>query len=110
MFEKFNINDLFLAHVVVFSPENSASCDSSYGYLTILKKSGESYIDLQNMTRVVTTTRDPMKTSYVIYKKEPLSNHYTQEGKKTTFTRKNAVNVGSQYYGALHDKQLCKAK
>ena len=54
MFERFNINDLYLAHVVVSSPESMGG----YGYLTILKKSGENYIDLQNMDRIFTETRN----------------------------------------------------
>lgn len=108
MFERFNINDLYLAHVVVSSPEGMGG----YGYLTILKKSGENYIDLQNMDRIVTETRNSNEISYVIYRKEPLSNHYTQSGnKKVSFTRKTAINVGSKYYGTLvESKSLCKAK
>lgn len=108
MFERFDINDLYLAHVVVAFPRNTGG----YGYLTILKKSGKNYIDLQNMNRIVTETSNPNEISYVIYRKEPLSNHYTQSGnKKVAFTRKTAISVGSQYYGTLCEyKALSKSK
>lgn len=118
MFKRFDINDLYLAHVLIIYPESTEtsrlfSGTTSLGYLTILKKSGENYIDLQDMSRIVSTTRDPKKTSYVIYNKEPLSKHYTQEGKKKiAFTRKNAVNIGKEHYSALlnnKEKQIkCK--
>lgn len=86
MFTRYNINDLFLAHVVVYS-ENS---NSGYGYLTILKKNDNNYIDLQNPNRIVTPS--------MIYRIEALNKYYTQDGRRKSVTRKNAVNLGKKYY------------
>lgn len=95
MFTKYNINNLYLAYVLDVKPINdSISQYTSAGYLTILKKNGENYIDLQNKDRVVTTKRNKSTRSFVIYEIEPLSKHYTQDGRKINgFTRKKAINV-----------------
>lgn len=89
MFKRYNINDLFLAHVVIYLKD----AKSSYGYLTILKKNDVNYTDLQNLDRVVTPS--------MIYKIEALSNYYTQEGKRKNITRKNAINISKNYYNVL---------
>lgn len=106
MFTRYNINDLFLAYVVETIPNNNSVISyHSIGYLTILKKNGENYIDLQNKDRVVTTRRNPNEKCFVIYEIEPLSKHYTQEGKKINkFTRKKALNAGNKHYNVVYNK------
>jgi len=89
MFTRYNINDLFIAHIVVYSENGRTSC----GYLTILKKNGENYIDLQNSTRIVTPN--------MIYKIDALNKYYTQDGKRKSVSRKNAVKLGEQHYESL---------
>ena len=58
MFERYNINDLFIASVSVSYPENKLGVDkiggileiatAGYGYVTILRKDKDKYIDLQD--------------------------------------------------------------
>ena len=106
MFTKYNINDLYLAYVLDTTPLNGSISEyTSIGYLTILKKNGENYIDLQNKDRIVTTTRNAYEKSYVIYEIEPLSKHYTQDGKNiNNFTRKKAINASQKYNHIICDK------
>ena len=106
MFTKYNINDLYLAYVLDTKPINGNNLQySSIGYLTILKKNGENYIDLQNKDRIVTTTRNVNERSFVIYEIEPLSKHYTQDGRKTNnFTRKKAINASQKYSHVISHK------
>lgn len=112
MFTKYNINDLYLAYVLDTKPCNgNISQYTSVGYLTILKKNGENYIDLQNKDRIVTTTRNQKERSFVIYEIEPLSKHYTQEGRKiNNFTRKKAINASQKYGHVICNKITEKAK
>ena len=89
MFTRYNINDLYLAYVLDITP-----CEGNFlpyrcvGYLTILKKNGEDFIDLQNKGRIVKQDIIPNEKCYAIYECEPLSKHYTQDGnKRNNFTR-----------------------
>jgi len=106
MFTKYNINDLYLAYVLDIKPiDRNTSQYTSVGYLTILKKNSENYIDLQNKDRIVTTTRSENARSFVIYEIEPLSKHYTQDGRKIkNFTRKKAINASQKYGHVICDK------
>ena len=106
MFTRYNINELFLAYVIVNIPvKNMESGYATYGYATILKKAGENYIDLQNKDRVITNSLIPNQKSYTIYEIEPLSRHYTQDGRrKNTFTRKKALNAHEQYSYVISHK------
>jgi len=121
MFERYNINDLFLASIDVMYPDNDmwdvniggilTGGTAGYGYLTILRKDGDKYIDLQNMSRKITTTRDPRTTSYTIDYIEPLSKYYTQEGKKKeTFSRRKAIIEAAKYYNEIHQEHLSQLK
>ena len=112
MFTRYNINDLFLAYVVVNVPsKNSESAYTTYGYPTILTKKGEIYIDLQNKDRVITNSLIPNQKSYVIYEIEPLSKHYTQDGRRiNTFSRKKALNAEKQYNYVISHKIIERTK
>ncbi len=119
MFEKYSINDLFLAIIDVDYPNpfaNDISEDSvnvggvfsgsggGYGYLTILKKDNDHYVDLQNLEYPITDIRNPRDISYTIEYMEPLSNYYTQDGKK--LSRRKAIKLASQYYDSIHENNL----
>ncbi len=109
MFERNNIDDLFLASITVLYPDNDIVTDNvggllklsraGYGYSTILKKEGEKYIDLNDTKREITTTRDPLKTSYTIDYMEPLSKYYDGDGKrKQIFSNRQAIKIAETYY------------
>ncbi len=109
MFERNNIDDLFLASITVLYPDNDIVTDNvggllkisraGYGYSTILKKEGEQYIDLNNSKAEITMTRDPNKTSYTIDYMEPLSKYYTSDGKrKKFFSNRQAITMAETYY------------
>ncbi len=109
MFERNNIDDLFLASISVLYPDNDIVTDNvggllklsraGYGYSTILKKEGEKYIDLNDTKREITTTRDPLKTSYTIDYMEPLSKYYDGDGKrKQIFSNRQAIKIAETYY------------
>lgn len=106
MFTRYNINDLFLAYVLVNIPsKNIKSGYATYGYGTILKKNGENYIDLQNKDRIITNSLIPNQTNYTIYEIEPLSKHYTQDGRRiNSFSRKKALNAEKQYSYVISHK------
>lgn len=117
MFERYNINDLFLASIDVTYPENDMGDTdiggilktgiSGYGYLTILGKFGDRYFDLQHMSRRITDTRDPNTVSYTINYMQPLSKYYTQEGKKKdTFSRRKAIREAEKHYNTVHREHL----
>lgn len=121
MFERYNINDLFLASITVMFPDNDmwdvnigGICmmgTAGYGYLTILKKDDDRYIDLNDMSKKITTTRDPMKTSYIINYIEPLSKYYTQDGKKKeVFSKRQALKEAKKYYNAIHQEHYAQIK
>ena len=106
MFTKYNINDLYLAYVLEITPENNSTLPyTSCGYLTILKKNGENFVDLQNKGRIVNQTITANQKCYVVYEIEALSKHYTQEGKKkNNFTRKKALNASQRYDYVITNK------
>ena len=109
MFERNNIDDLFLASISVWYPDNVLLTDNfggilkvsigGYGYSTILKKEGEKYIDLNDTKKEITTTRNPNKTSYTIDYMEPLSKYYDGDGKrKQIFSNRQAIKMAETYY------------
>ena len=114
MFERNNIDDLFLASISVWKPENEIELDniadffivsicSATEYSTILKKEGEKYIDLNDTKKEITTTRNPNKTSYTIDYMEPLSRYYTGDGKrKKFFSNRQAIKIAETYYDEFH--------
>lgn len=105
MFERYDINDLFLLEISASYPftgwETDAggllmTCMSGYGYWTIAHKVGEKYVDLQNRGRVYgkEVFVDRQGTSYTINRKEPLSKYYNQDGTKkprTIFSKRGAI-------------------
>ena len=123
MFERNNIDDLFLASISVLYPDDDKITDNvggllklsraGYGYSTILKKDGEKYIDLNDTKREITTTRDPLKTSYTIDYMEPLSKYYTNDGKrKQIFSNRQAIKMAETYYDEFDkdEKEAQKVK
>lgn len=109
MFERNNIDDLFLATISVSYPDNDIVTDNvggllklsraGYGYSTIKKKEGEKYIDLNDTKVEITTTRNPNETSYTIDYMEPLSKYYTSDGKrKKLFSNRQAIKIAETYY------------
>ena len=113
MFERNNIDDLFLASISVLYPDDDKITDNvggllklsraGYGYLTILKKEGEKYIDLNDTKVEITTTRNPNETNYTIDYMEPLSRYYTGDGKrKKFFSNRQAIKIAETYYDEFH--------
>lgn len=119
MFERYNINDLFLASISVMFPDSNIDDvnfggiltmeTAGYGYLTILKKENGKYIDLNNISRKITTTRDPRKISYTIDYIQPLSKYYTQDGKKKeTLSRRKTLIEAKKYYDSVHEEHFAQ--
>ena len=113
MFERNNIDDLFLASISVLYPDDDKITDNvggllklsraGYGYSTILKKEGEKYIDLNDTKVEITTTRNPNETNYTIDYMEPLSRYYTSDGKrKKFFSNRQAIKIAETYYDEFH--------
>lgn len=113
MFERNNIDDLFLASISVLYPDDDKITDNvggllklsraGYGYSTILKKEGEKYIDLNDTKVEITTTRNPNETNYTIDYMEPLSRYYTGDGKrKKFFSNRQAIKIAEAYYDEFH--------
>ena len=114
MFERNNIDDLFLASISVWKPENEIELDniadffivsicSATEYSTILKKEGEKSIDLNDTKVEITTTRNPNETNYTIDYMEPLSRYYTGDGKrKKFFSNRQAIKIAETYYNEFH--------
>ena len=103
MFDRYNINDLYLAFILVMYPEvkirGNYEADVGYGYTTVLRKLGEEYIDLQRPKRQLVTERNLDETSYIIEYIEPLSKYYDQNGKKKEYiTKKQSINLISKNY------------
>ncbi len=119
MFKKYDIHDLFLASINVTYPDNEMWDTNfggilrmgiaGYGYMTILRQEGDTYIDLENASRKITTARDPKTVSHTIDYIVPLSKYYTQEGKKKKiFSRKEALVEAQKYYHAVHLEYLAQ--
>lgn len=123
MFEKYNINDLFIAQVDVTYPEpiwesdwqiNAGgillSTEIGYGYLTIVFRKDDMYYELQS-NKLLSFSRNPRITSYTIKYLEPLSDYYTQEGKKKNkISRKQAIKEGRKHYSVIHQNILSLSK
>ena len=118
MFKKYNINDLFIASLDVTYPDSydsfiggylliSHSYDAGYGYITILAKTENGYIDLSNPKRKITNTKVLGETSYTISYIEPLSRYYTQDGtKKAIFNRRKAIKIAKEHYNDIHQNHM----
>ena len=119
MLEKYDLKDLYLGTIDVMFSEDHGLSDNvggmfisgtiGYGYITVLKKEEDKYIDLQFRKREITTQRDPNKTSYILGSVEPLSAYYKQDGTKR-FTRRQALNTGNDYFCNIHQKELDRVK
>ena len=77
MFERYNVDDLYLASINVMYSEFTETYEidfggilkmgtMGYGYLTVVRKEGDKYIDLQNPNRELVNERDLTETSYII--------------------------------------------
>lgn len=116
MFEKYNINDLFMAAIDVTYPYDQYDIDiggilksgiAGYGYTTILLKKDDKYIDLQDRNVKISNIVCPISISYTIAYMEPLSKYYTQDGKKKdTFGRRSAINIGRKYYSNFNKDHM----
>lgn len=116
MFERYNIDDLFLAIVHVTFPEHTWDPTASgiemtgpdgYKYLTIVKKDNDTYIDLQYMSRTMNAIRNPKTINYKIEYMQPLSKYYTQDGRrKQTFSKRKALLAAKEYYVSIYLEYL----
>ena len=116
MFEKYDINDLFLAIVHVTFPENTWDLTAGgiemmgpngYKYLTIIRKDNDTYIDLQHMSRIMTTAKNSQITNYRVEYTQPLSKYYTQDGrKKQIFSKRKALLAAKEYYVSTYLEYL----
>lgn len=115
MFDRYKLEDLFLASIDVRYPVSNIwdiniggifmmSC-AGYGYLTVLARQNGKFIDLNDQTRNITARRDPMVTSYIIDYIEPLSKYYTPTGKtRTVFSKRQALKEAEKHYNRVHQE------
>ena len=93
MFERYNIDSLFLASVNC--DYNNGMLEYSYDYLTVLQKDNDKYIDLQDISRKITNVGESdnksVRKSYTINYAEPLSKYYTQDGRKKVISKRKAL-------------------
>ena len=108
MFKKYNINDLFLASVSIVYPFHEYNSKNgfvkighgNFEYNTILLKKDNKYIDLQDKFIPI--------ISYKVNFIEPLSNYYMQDGNKISVSKRNAINIGKQYYNEFNKSKTKK--
>lgn len=117
MFEKYDISELYLAsiHVIEANIPNWKMDISDvlvpqpveYTYPTIVRVIGDHQMDLANPERPIRKSRNSRITSYILEYTEPLSDYYTQDGKrKQTFSRRSALKEGEKHYNEFHQKRL----
>lgn len=119
MFERYDINNLYVAEVSVRYPMSNepeinvgnifTSEIIGYGYYTVLLKKDDEYLDLANHGRKVDTEVNPLKVSYVIDHIEPLSKYYEQSGKKKLNKRKSLV-LANQCFGKFNIDRVKKLR
>lgn len=121
MFERYDVDDLFLAFIDVLYPEPSCveeweanigglfySSTIGYGYWTILHRENEKYFDLSDLV-MIDEVRRPQSTSRMINYIEPLSNYYTQDGtRKKYLSKRAALYEAKKYYGLVEQKKSSK--
>ncbi len=125
MFEKYDIEELYLASINVIYPDYMGietniggiliEKEAGYGYFTVVRAiehdDHTSYIDLANPERPIRNSRNSSSTSYILEDTEPLSNYYTQDGKrKQTFSKRRALKEGEKHYNEFHQKRLALTK
>ena len=108
MFEKYNIDDLYLAFIQVTFKDGYLNKLGdklegklhSYNYITILAKENQQYIHL---------SQKPFKNypmaQYSIKYLEPLSNYYS---KKTEISKKKVLLETKQYHQKFYQEYLSK--
>lgn len=121
MLKRYHINKLFLASITVQYPDNEIMWDiniggmlqmgfTGYGYVTVVRKQDDHYIDLKNESKKITTTHDPSTISYSIGYMQPFSKYYEGKGrKKVTFTKQRALKEAERYYAIFH-QEISSAK
>lgn len=111
MFEKYDINDLFLAQISARYPQVNTpevnignmfyGSTIGYGYLSIILKRGENFYDLNDSFKKLLTKDEPRQTTEITHQieyMEPLSNYYTQDGKKKNVINKKQAKAEAQKY------------
>ena len=117
MFERYNVNDLFLASIniihnekkIVTSDKFGISFEGAiegFGYITIVKKEEDKYIDLQNPKRKLVTKSDLNETSYIIEYIEPLSKYYKNKEGKSKLCKRKTLKLAENYYADHHKNQM----
>lgn len=119
MFERYNVNDLYLASINVMYSETITIAEAGfggmsfssgiggYGYITVVRKDGDKYIDLQNPNRKLVNERDLTETSYIIEYIEPLNKYYTQDGKnKEKLGKRKSLKLAKNYYEEYHNNHV----
>lgn len=125
MFEKYDIEELHLASIDVIYPDymeitiNVGGAlfkkQGGYKYITVVRivkhDDHTTYIDLANPEKSITKFRNKSAISYILEDTEPLSNYYTQDGKrKQFFSREGALKEGAKHYTEFHQKRLALTK
>ena len=123
MFERYDVEDLYLASITVKYPE-CMICDGEivdafpeincggmllsapvgYGYCTIVYKDKETgkLLDLSNK-KAVLNQHNFFEDSYYVENMEPLSKYYNQDGTKKLGKRK-ALKIGDKHYDDFRRK------
>lgn len=107
MFKKYGIENFFFASIDVLYPD-SYPCEvniggvfqmgeTGYGYSTVLLKEGDKFIDLNNPSFKITTTRDPNKTSCVISWMDSFSHYFIPNESKKKHLQKELLWLNQEF-------------
>lgn len=106
-FERFNVDDLYFASISTSSYNGSLSSNqgmsyigsNDYGYLTIVLKKGNEYIDLNNPSYKVVDKEQRRNGNYIIIYKEPFSKYYIKcQNQNRTISKRKVVLEAHNYY------------
>lgn len=122
MFEKYNVENLYLAVITVFHsiwyvpdndvydiPDGKGGMKMEWSaiknrYVTVLWFDGENYIDLKYLSKVE-TTRNYEDESYVIDFKDSFTYYYNEEKKKNMLSRREALSKARFYFDEFLEKR-----
>lgn len=127
MFEKYNINDLYIASVDVLYGDVNICSDGvtddcvaddllffgtcGYGYITVLYKNKDKYIDLSNTKIIFPCDSKKNNTVYRASYVEPLSKYYNQDGsKKNSLGKRKSLKIAERYFDRFHENHLNNIK
>ena len=107
MFERYDIEDLYLASIGVTYPNNLMG----HNYMTVLADVKGKFIDLQNPSIDINGEKDLDGYSYKIDYIKPLSECYDKGKNKTIRGKRKVLKIAREYYTTMYiesNEESCK--